>query len=163
MNECTLVFPVDTINKTVILGKKKRGFGKDKWNGFGGHINPGEIILDCAARELKEECEISSKRLIPVGVLTFVFFDKPDPGYLSNTDNHLVYVFLCPWWGGVPIETEEMLPNSFTLPILPFNEMWEDDRLWLLPALSGFYVTGTFTFYESRLKNSFICANPIKV
>ncbi|PBC25997.1 28S ribosomal protein S23 [Apis cerana cerana] len=34
----------------ILLGLKKRGFGKDKWNGFGGKIEPGESILHGAMR-----------------------------------------------------------------------------------------------------------------
>jgi 8-oxo-dGTP diphosphatase/2-hydroxy-dATP diphosphatase len=35
---------------------KKRGFGKGKWNGFGGKVEEGECIEDSAIRELEEEC-----------------------------------------------------------------------------------------------------------
>lgn len=34
----------------ILLGLKKRGFRKDKWNGFGGKIEPGESILHGAMR-----------------------------------------------------------------------------------------------------------------
>ena len=40
----------------VLLGMKKRGFGVGKWNGFGGKLEPGETVLEAAAREVKEEC-----------------------------------------------------------------------------------------------------------
>ena len=36
--------------KQVLLGMKKRGFGKGKWNGFGGKVQDGEEILDAAKR-----------------------------------------------------------------------------------------------------------------
>ena len=36
--------------KQVLLGMKKRGFGKGKWNGFGGKVQDGEEILDAARR-----------------------------------------------------------------------------------------------------------------
>jgi 8-oxo-dGTP diphosphatase/2-hydroxy-dATP diphosphatase len=29
----------------ILLGFKKRGFGKNKWNGFGGKVEEGETIL----------------------------------------------------------------------------------------------------------------------
>ena len=34
----------------ILLGYKKRGFGKGRWNGFGGKVEHGETILDGALR-----------------------------------------------------------------------------------------------------------------
>lgn len=34
----------------ILLGFKKRGFGAGKWNGFGGKVEPGENIVNCAKR-----------------------------------------------------------------------------------------------------------------
>ena len=44
----TLVF-VQNDNKT-LLGLKKRGFGKGRWNGFGGKVEKGETIVEGAKR-----------------------------------------------------------------------------------------------------------------
>lgn len=37
-------------NGSILLGMKKRGFGKGKWNGFGGKVQNGETMLECAKR-----------------------------------------------------------------------------------------------------------------
>ena len=37
-------------NDKILLGMKKRGFGVNRWNGFGGKLQPGESILDAAKR-----------------------------------------------------------------------------------------------------------------
>ena len=37
MKPTTLVFPIDEQNR-ILLGRKKRGFGADKYNGFGGLV-----------------------------------------------------------------------------------------------------------------------------
>lgn len=37
----------------VLLGLKKRGLGVDKWNGFGGKLEPGETIEEAAKREMQ--------------------------------------------------------------------------------------------------------------
>lgn len=37
-------------NDQVLLGYKKRGFGVNKWNGFGGKVEKGESIERCAIR-----------------------------------------------------------------------------------------------------------------
>lgn len=34
----------------LLLGMKKRGFGKGRWNGFGGKVQENETILDAAKR-----------------------------------------------------------------------------------------------------------------
>ena len=34
----------------VLLGYKKRGFGVDRWNGFGGKVQQGETIEEAAKR-----------------------------------------------------------------------------------------------------------------
>lgn len=34
----------------VLLGMKKRGFGVDRWNGFGGKVEANETIVEAAKR-----------------------------------------------------------------------------------------------------------------
>ena len=46
----TLVLIRDIVNEKTLLGYKKRGFGKFKWNGFGGKVEPNESIKECAKR-----------------------------------------------------------------------------------------------------------------
>ncbi len=59
MRATSLVFPIYADGK-VLLGRKKRGMGFGKWNGFGGKIEDGETMRECAVRELYEECGISA-------------------------------------------------------------------------------------------------------
>jgi 8-oxo-dGTP diphosphatase/2-hydroxy-dATP diphosphatase len=56
----TKVFTLYIIHKNhkILLGYKKRGLGAEKYNGFGGKLNPPESITSCALRELLEECNI---------------------------------------------------------------------------------------------------------
>ncbi|XP_035232446.1 7,8-dihydro-8-oxoguanine triphosphatase-like isoform X2 [Stegodyphus dumicola] len=61
----------------ILLGLKKRGFGAGKWNGFGGKIQEGESILECAKRELLEESGIYADHLDNVGYLEFEFIQNP--------------------------------------------------------------------------------------
>lgn len=48
-------------NNQLLLGFKKRGFGKNKYNGFGGKVEQNESILSAAIRETQEECLITPK------------------------------------------------------------------------------------------------------
>lgn len=47
----TLILVVNH-DEQVLLGLKKRGFGAGKWNGFGGKVEEGESIKNCAIRSV---------------------------------------------------------------------------------------------------------------
>ena len=78
MKPTTLVFPIDEQNR-ILLGRKKRGFGAHKYNGFGGKLEAGESFRDCAIRELFEESGLHgrSEDLECVAAFDFQFpFDE---------------------------------------------------------------------------------------
>eukprot|EP01083_Nonionella_stella_P289332 984578_1 len=109
-------------NLEVLLGFKKRGFGVGKWNGFGGKVEPGETILEACKRECIEECLIEPLDVRQLGVIHFKF--ESDPTVLE------VHIFHAPKFSGEPGETEEMRPQWFPAPSVPFDQMWPDDRFW---------------------------------
>ena len=73
MRNATLCFLINKETNEILLGMKKRGFGKDKWNGFGGKIAKGETEEDGAKRELLEESGVHAIDMEKVGELTFFF------------------------------------------------------------------------------------------
>ena len=107
----------------VLLGMKKRGFGKDKWNGFGGKVAENESIENAARRELFEECGIKALSLEEKGE---IIFEYPIAGL-----RHHSHVFMVKEYSGQPIESEEMAPHWFEISNIPYAEMWEDDKYWL--------------------------------
>src|SRR5579863_136083 len=90
----------------ILLGRKKRGFGMGKWNGFGGKVQPGESIEDATKRELFEEADISVNTMQKIGVLEFAWKGKED-------DILQVHSFTSSDFSGEPAETEEMKPEWF--------------------------------------------------
>ena len=124
---------------------KKRGFGKGKYNGFGGKPNRGETLEQTAVRELYEESGVrtSIKNIEKIAKLDFVFPNKKDW-------NQTVHVFVAHDWEGEPIETNEMKPVWFHFDKLPFERMWQDDKHWLPLVLKGKKLEGTFIFKEDN-------------
>ena len=87
MKPTTLVFPIDEQNR-ILLGRKKRGFGADKYNGFGGKLDDGESFRDCAIRELFEESGLQGR---PEDLECVAAFDFQFPFDESLT--HVGYVY----------------------------------------------------------------------
>ncbi|KAI9319231.1 NUDIX hydrolase domain-like protein [Dichotomocladium elegans] len=136
----TLVMVLDEKDRKILLGMKKRGFGSNLWNGFGGKLEPGETILAAAHRELEEECLITVKQgdMVKIGVNLFTFAE--DPVALE------VHIFRALTYDGIPTETEEMRPEWFSYEDIPFESMWADDREWMPYLLSGQPFAGEFHF-----------------
>ena len=107
----------------ILLGKKKRGFGVGKWNGFGGKVEEGESVQDAARRELREESGLEAQELEKCGRLEFDYQDGSTP-----LDVHF---FRVTSFTGEPQETEEMQPQWFYADEIPFADMWPDDVHWM--------------------------------
>jgi len=116
----TLVFVVK--NGEILLIRKKRGLGAGKINGPGGRLGSGETPRQCAVREMKEELGVTPIGLTYCGENRFQFVD----GYSIH-----VFVFLAKGVRGKPVETDEAVPMWTPLDRIPWEEMWEDDPLWL--------------------------------
>ena len=129
------------------LAMKKRGFGRGKWNGFGGKAKSGESVKLAALRELKEEVSIKANpdKMKAAGMIKFRFKEHPEW-------NQNMYVFLVNEWKGMPQETEEMKPRWYNNDEIPFKEMWCVDRYWLPSILAGKKISGRF-YYKAEGQN----------
>ena len=126
----------------ILLAMKKRGFGVGRWNGTGGKVKAGEEIVDAAIRETKEEIGVDIKNFKKVGLFHFKFENKED----WNQD---VTLFLAKSWAGEPAESEEMMPKWFDFSEIPYDKMWDDDKLWLPQILAGEKLEANFLFGEN--------------
>jgi 8-oxo-dGTP diphosphatase len=136
----SLVFVVQ--GSRLLLIRKKRGLGAGKLNGPGGRLEPGEAPEACAVREVEEELRITPRELEKLGELQFQFVD----GYSTH-----VHVYRAPKFDGTPTETDEALPIWVDAARVPYDEMWEDDRLWLPLLLGGVRFHGRFVFEGDRM------------
>jgi len=125
----------------IVLGLKKRGFGKGYLLGIGGKVETGETIEDGARRELAEEINVTSLRLRKVGVLNFYFPHVEDESW-----NQEVHVFIANTWEKEPQESEEIKPEWFSIENIPYDKMWDDAHYWLPQVLQGQTIEGEFVF-----------------
>lgn len=161
----SLVFVLDESDKSaprVLLGLKKRGFGKMKFNGYGGKQEMGETIAECAARELEEESGlvVCPTDMTPRGNLFFTMLQDGMVGKNGEVSSKLlVHVFTVDIKlakkGGIARETGEMRPQWFSFDDVPLTKMWADDQYWLPKLLTGKKcLRGGFVFAdEGNIKN----------
>ena len=126
---CTLLFLIR--DKEILLAMKKKRFGKGKWNGVGGKVDPGETVEQAAVRETEEEIGVVPIEYEKIGEIVF------NEQYDGVPERLTVHIFKCTKWENEPIESDEMSPKWFGVDKIPFDEMFADDRHWFPLFLSG--------------------------
>jgi NADH pyrophosphatase NudC (nudix superfamily) len=140
MKTATLCFLIR--GNEVCLGFKKRGFGMNKFAGFGGKVGDkeefnGETIEESITREGQEEFGIEVVNLVKMAELVFNFPEDISGGML-------VHVFICREWKSEPRESEEMRPEWFGISQIPYDQMWQDNAHWLPVILTGKKIRGHY-------------------
>jgi len=126
----------------VLLINKKTGLGAGKVNAPGGRIEPAEMAIEAAVREVQEETGLTPLNLKEAGKLSFIFKD----GYSLKG-----FVYFADDCTGDMVETDEADPFWQPVNEIPYEKMWEDDKLWLPLAMKGQYITGFFIFDEDKM------------
>jgi 8-oxo-dGTP diphosphatase len=96
-----------------------------KYNGLGGKLDPGEDIVACIRREIREEAGLECQRLVFRGTISW-------PGFGPQGEDWFGFIFRIEEWTGQPradnpegtlewVETDRLLD-------LP---LWEGDRHFL--------------------------------
>ncbi|MGH7195442.1 MAG: 8-oxo-dGTP diphosphatase [Candidatus Saccharimonadales bacterium] len=122
----------------ILLAMKKRGFGVGRWNGVGGKIEADETIEQALVRECQEEISVTPTELNKVAIHDFKF--------PNGANDMQVHTYFCDNWQGEPVESQEMAPEWFKISEIPYNEMWQDDIIWLPLVLLGKSLKTEFSF-----------------
>ncbi|MCX6812934.1 MAG: NUDIX domain-containing protein [Candidatus Azambacteria bacterium] len=130
MKISTICFLVQ--DNQIFLSNKKIGFGVGYLNGYGGKKRPEDATIeDAAIREMKEESGIvaTPEDLEKVAVIDF---------FEGNVQIFECHVFFCHKWKGKFCETKEMaMPRPYDISNLPYDQMWDADKVWLPLVCSG--------------------------
>lgn len=134
----TVIFPFNQPKDKVLLGLKKHGMGVGLWNGFGGKLEEGETMDECALRELQEESGIRPDVLEHRGVL-----------YM---DNMTIFVYVAEGFNqGQVRETEEMKPEWFLVDQLP-SDRYSSAKVWWPLLFKGEKFVVRFTGEEYEIE-----------
>lgn len=127
----------------ILLQRKTRGlFGEGRWNAPGGKMLPGERPEEGAAREMLEETGLRVSGLRFQGILNFYLGE-------SKALDQTVFLFTCSKFTGRARRSPEGKLRWFPIGALPYNGMWQDDRVWLPLLLDGKSFVGDFYFTEN--------------
>lgn len=122
----------------ILLGKKKRGIGAGRYNGYGGKVDAGETVEESLLREVFEESGLILKKYQKIGILQL---ETP------QFENEM-HIFASDSFEGELRETAEMTPEWFWEQDIPFEEMWQSDSLWFPYFLGGQKFLGRVIFDE---------------
>lgn len=111
--------------------------GEGYFNAPGGHIEEAETSAEAAIRETKEETGLDIHDPEFRGTLYFQF---------RGGIREIGYVFFSYGAEGELRESDETRPFWIDKDKIPYENMWEDDRLWLPGALEGRRFNGYFIF-----------------
>jgi 8-oxo-dGTP diphosphatase len=160
----TLAYVLSPDGQRVLMVHRNRRpddphFGK--YNGLGGKLNPGEDIVTCIRREIREEAGLDCEELILRGTISW-------PGFGKNSEDWFGFIFRVDRWHGTPCAdnpegTLEWVDVSRLLDL----PLWEGDRFFLplvfekngeqfhgvMPYHDGRPVSWTCLFLESRMSN----------
>lgn len=140
-DRCVITFTQE--NNKILFIEKKRGLGEGYYNAPGGHIELEKTASEAAIRETKEETGLDIKEPKLMGTIYFQFKHKDI--------RELGYVFTSYGAEGELKECEEARPFWIDKDKIPYENMWEDDVLWLPGMLEGKKFEAYFLLDDRKL------------
>ena len=102
-----------------------------KYNGLGGKMRPGEDVMSCMRREIKEEAGIQCRSMVLRGTVSW-------PGFGPHGEDWLGFIFLITAFEGkVFSENDEGPLGWFDITRLRDLPMWAGDRYFLPLVFDG--------------------------
>jgi ADP-ribose pyrophosphatase len=144
-DRCVITYVTDKATNRLLMIEKKRGLGEGYLNAPGGHIELEETAEEAARRETKEETGLEVSNLEYRGLLRFNF---------KEGIREIGYVYFTSTFSGELKECDEARPFWQDLSDIPFDRMWEDDRLWVQRALDGEKFNAYFVFDDKKMIDS---------
>ena len=129
--------------KSVLLIRKLRGHGAGKVNAPGGRVETGESVEACAMREVAEEVGI---RVNALALRALLRYHDPAQGFAMAG-----FAFVSSDFRGTLTRTAEADPFWCPIDGIPYDEMWENDRIWLPRVLQGERIRADFHYCRDRL------------
>lgn len=128
-------------NNQILLGYRKKGFGKGKWHGIGGALEKDSPVEPALVRESTARLGIK-----PTHWNLLAELDLIQDGETSDPWNVYIYAFICDSWEGIPTAPDDVELRWFPVDKLPYEQMWPADERWLSHVLAGKKVVASFTF-----------------
>lgn len=131
--------------KTLMLHriKKQKDIHEGKWNGLGGHMEPGETPEECIIREVSEESGLTLKNPRLRGILTFPLFDGVEDEY--------TFLYTADEFEGELIDSPEGVLEWIDDSKVPGLNLWEGDRLFLEWLADGRLFSGKLIYENGNL------------
>ncbi len=96
-----------------------------KYNGLGGRLEPGESVVECMRREIREESGLIAAQMALRGTISW-------PGFGKNGEAWFGFIFRVDTWSGTPhTGNHEGTLEWVTLDEVLDLPLWESDRLFL--------------------------------
>ncbi|MBM9605239.1 NUDIX hydrolase [Desulfopila inferna] len=126
-----ILSPDEKMTLLVHRNKRRDDYHFGKFNGLGGKLEPGEDIVSCLKREIREEAGIEANNVILRGTVNW-------SGFGGEGEDWFGFIFLVKNYDGSPYtsnnEGELMWQEVSRLSSLP---MWEGDRFFLPLVFDG--------------------------
>jgi 8-oxo-dGTP diphosphatase len=96
-----------------------------KYNGLGGKLEPGEDVVACLRREIREEAGLECEKVILKGTISW-------PGFGKQGEDWFGFIFRIDSWSGTPANqnSEGTLQWMAVERVLDLP-LWEGDRFFL--------------------------------
>ena len=125
--------------------KKENDIHKNKWNGLGGKLEPGESPEECVKREVFEESGLIIESPNLHGVITFPKFD--------GIDDWIVFVYTANNFEGNLIECDEGKLDWVSDDQLFNLNLWEGDKIFIPWLTQDKFFSAKFIYEKKKLIN----------